>query len=184
MTRSPTPNVSGTNGGHSLGIHLLGNRGANLLGRLRALDGTRLNFADDVQQNLAFETESAATIRRGIETYIEEADIPAEPFAPDEADELYVATSTPTELDVARDGIGAVIWATGFTGDYSWLDVPGVSLDARGLISTVDGVSPVLGLFVLGSPWLIDRSSGILLGVGKDAEWIADRIAVRRGSPR
>ncbi len=34
------------------------------------------------------------------------------------------------------------------------------------------GVTPVKGLFFLGLPWQYTRGSGLLYGVGKDAEYL------------
>jgi len=41
------------------------------------------------------------------------------------------------------------------------------------------GVTRYPGLYFVGLPWLRTRKSGLLLGVGEDAEYIAQHIAQR-----
>ena len=68
-----------------------------------------------------------------------------------------------------------VIWATGFTRDHGWIDVPvfgdgGAPIHDR-------GVTPARGLYFLGLPWQHTRGSALLGWVKEDAEHIAERIA-------
>lgn len=50
------------------------------------------------------------------------------PIEPDDAD-LPVHLEPPTILNLKAEDISTVVWATGYTGDFSWL--PGSLLDAR-----------------------------------------------------
>jgi putative flavoprotein involved in K+ transport len=74
-----------------------------------------------------------------------------------------------TELDV-----DAVVWATGFRPDYSWLDLPVV--DSSGQIRHRRGVTDVPGLYFLGLSWQHTRGSALLGWVAEDAEFIAAEI--------
>jgi putative flavoprotein involved in K+ transport len=71
--------------------------------------------------------------------------------------------------------VDAVIWATGYRADHSWIDIP--VLDSRGEIIHRRGVSDVPGLFFLGLSWQHTRGSALLGWVKEDAEFIASRIA-------
>lgn len=71
-------------------------------------------------------------------------------------------------------GVDAVVWATGFTSDYRWLEVPGVVVD--GDVRHQDGVTSVPGLYFLGLPWQSSRGSALLGFVGADAAALAARI--------
>ncbi|MGZ4150694.1 MAG: NAD(P)-binding domain-containing protein, partial [Actinomycetota bacterium] len=183
MVRAPQPTISGTHGGHSVGLRSLAAQGASLLGHVTGAAGTRIGFAQDLPEHVAFEDAGCAMVRKILDDHIAKLGIDAPPFEPDEADVAYdPPRDTPTELDVRDVGIAAVVWACGFTGDFSHVDVPGFSVDDRGLPVQRDGALEVPGLFVLGLPWLRDRASGILLGVGDDAEVVADAITARRGA--
>ncbi len=71
-----------------------------------------------------------------------------------------------------------VIWATGFRHDYSWLDLP--VLDETGWPREFRGVAEdVDGLFFCGLAFQSSMASLNFFGVGRDAEFVADRIADR-----
>ena len=81
---------------------------------------------------------------------------------------------------VTFDGGGAsdydaVVWATGFTKDNSWIDIPDV-VDERGRLRQSQGVTPSQGLYTLGLTWQHTRGSALLGWVGNDAAFLADRI--------
>lgn len=70
--------------------------------------------------------------------------------------------------------VAAVVWATGFRPDYSWIDVPGAVVD--GSVAHTRGVTPVPGLSVLGLSWLHTRGSALIGFVDDDAAWLARHI--------
>jgi putative flavoprotein involved in K+ transport len=74
--------------------------------------------------------------------------------------------------DLALD---AVIWATGFGLDHSWINIPVETED--GAISHRRGVMDIAGLYVLGLPWQHTRGSALLGWLKDDAEYLANRIA-------
>ena len=80
-----------------------------------------------------------------------------------------------THLHLSKEGISSVIWATGYTFDLSWIDLP--VLDNSGEPKHRDGVTEVPGLYFLGLPWLSTLTSSFLSGVGDDAATLAQHIA-------
>jgi putative flavoprotein involved in K+ transport len=77
--------------------------------------------------------------------------------------------------------VDAVVWATGFGLDHSWIDLP--VADEGGALRHRRGVTDVPGLYFVGLPWQHTRGSAILGWVADDAEFIAARVA-ERGSAR
>jgi putative flavoprotein involved in K+ transport len=69
----------------------------------------------------------------------------------------------------------AVIWATGYRSDYSWIDAPVVGADGR--VQHRRGVTEVPGLYFLGLSWQHTRGSALIGWVKDDAEFIAGQIA-------
>lgn len=69
----------------------------------------------------------------------------------------------------------AVIWATGFTTDHSWIDAP--VFGAAGEVLQEQGVTPSPGLYFIGLPWLHTRGSALLGWVKHDAEHLGRQIA-------
>ena len=76
------------------------------------------------------------------------------------------------------DGTGlevdAVIWATGYRPDHSWIDLPVVGDDGRPRHRR--GVTDVAGLYFLGLSWQHTRGSALLGFVADDTAYIAGRI--------
>ena len=76
--------------------------------------------------------------------------------------------------DGSELGIDAVIWATGYRPDYSWVELP--IFDADGRLRHRRGVTDVPGLYFLGLTWQHTRGSALIGFVKDDAEFIAGRI--------
>jgi putative flavoprotein involved in K+ transport len=89
-------------------------------------------------------------------------------------------TATDATTVTFADGItttpAAIVWATGYRSDYSFIDIPGAT-DTTGAPVHQRGVSPVPGLYYLGLPWQHTRGSALLGFVGADATHIAEHIA-------
>jgi putative flavoprotein involved in K+ transport len=77
--------------------------------------------------------------------------------------------------DRSRLSPGAVIWATGFGLDHSFVQVP--VFDEGGRLAHQRGVTAAPGLYFLGLPWQYTRGSALLGWVKADAEHIAQRIS-------
>jgi putative flavoprotein involved in K+ transport len=76
--------------------------------------------------------------------------------------------------DGTRLSPGAVIWATGFHLDHSWVEAPVFADDGR--LEHRRGVTTSPGLYFLGLPWQHTRGSALLGWVKDDAEYIAHHI--------
>jgi putative flavoprotein involved in K+ transport len=71
--------------------------------------------------------------------------------------------------------VDAVLWATGYRPDYSWIQLS--VFDAAGRLRHRRGVSDVPGLYFLGLTWQHTRGSALIGWVKDDAEFIAEQIA-------
>jgi putative flavoprotein involved in K+ transport len=77
--------------------------------------------------------------------------------------------------DGSQVEVDAVIWATGYRPDSSWIDLP--IFDSDGRLRHRRGVTDVPGLYFLGLTWQHTRGSALIGWVKEDAEFIAERIA-------
>lgn len=69
-----------------------------------------------------------------------------------------------------------VIWATGYRPGLEWID--GLPLDEYGVPVTQRGaVESMPGLFFVGMPFQYGLTSQLLGGVGRDAGYVAGRVA-------
>jgi FtsP/CotA-like multicopper oxidase with cupredoxin domain/cation diffusion facilitator CzcD-associated flavoprotein CzcO len=93
------------------------------------------------------------------------------------------AGQTVTFADGSELEVAAVIWATGYRPDYSWLDLPVFTADGR--LVHRRGATDQPGLYFLGLTWQHTRGSALLGWVKDDAEFIAQEIDARsRTFPR
>jgi FtsP/CotA-like multicopper oxidase with cupredoxin domain len=82
--------------------------------------------------------------------------------------------STVSFADASKLDVDAVIWATGYRSDYSWIDAPVLAAD--GHVRHRRGVTDVPGLYFLGLSWQHTRGSALLGWVKDDAEFISREI--------
>jgi putative flavoprotein involved in K+ transport len=89
-----------------------------------------------------------------------------------EASGRTVAFADESTLDV-----DAVIWATGYRYDHSWIHLPIFNQDGR--VAHRRGATDASGLYFLGLYWQHTRGSALLGWVKDDAEFLAEQIAER-----
>jgi putative flavoprotein involved in K+ transport len=139
-----------------------------------------MSFARDLAGNLArgdayyrsvLDEADAHVIRNGL-------DLPEEPDARRVEPDPGCVTEPILELNLAQAGITSIIWATGFTRDYGWLQVD--AFDQNGRPAHRRGVAAEPGIYFLGLPWLSQRGSSFIWGVWHDAKYLADHIARQR----
>lgn len=71
--------------------------------------------------------------------------------------------------DHSSQSVDNIIWATGFSLDYSWIDFVDLH-DSNGKVKQNRGITNIDGLYFLGLPWQSQRGSALLYGVGNDAK--------------
>lgn len=172
--------VSGAHGGATVDFRLLAERGVRLLGRTQSFGDGALVIGDDL----------AANIRRGDDNYLATLaaaddyvarnglDLPVEPEAHELGPLPADAVDPIRSVDLAAAGVTTIIWATGYTSDYSWLEVD--AFDQRGRPVHRRGVSAEPGILFLGLPWQSRRGSSFIWGVWHDAKHLADHIGTQR----
>lgn len=173
------PQISGVGRhGHTVSLQQLERDGARLLGRLVGVDGGTLVADDRLPEYIAFADERSAKFKQDIDSYIERTGLDAPTVEDDPADVPAAPDAghgAPTRLDLVEANVGAIVWCTGFTGDFSWLHLP--VLDDDGMPRHEGGISPEPGIYFIGFPWLRCRKSGLIYGVAEDAERIGSAIA-------
>lgn len=168
------PQSTGHDGGRDLNFRVLHAMGVELVGRFLAAEGSEIQFADDVAASVDFGDARLADLitfvrndcaARGIDPPVFEMPPP-------------FRTSSRTRLDVVHDGIGTVIWTSGYRPDYGWVKFP--VFDEMGFPLQTDGRTNVPGLYFMGVHWMRKNKSTILYGVGEDAEVVARQIVEAR----
>ncbi|WP_432510955.1 flavin-containing monooxygenase [Kineococcus sp. SYSU DK001] len=173
--------VSGARGGHTVDFRELAAGGMRLVGRTRSCADGVVRFGTDLRQNIEDGDANLLGLLAEADAYVERngLDLPEEPEAkvlgPLPAD----AQAPLEELDLAAAGVTTIVWATGFTSDYSWL--PAGAVDDSGRPKHSRGVSGEPGIYFLGLPWQSRRGSSFIWGVWHDAAYLAESISIQRG---
>jgi putative flavoprotein involved in K+ transport len=168
--------VTGRDGGRDIDLRAFARDGMRLYGRLTSVNGSHLEFADDLKVNLDHADAVAESIKDGIDAHIDAHGIeaPAEArYVP-----VWEPDEQPGELDLAEAGITSVVWSTGFRRDHRWVEVP--VFDGRGYPMHWRGVTGCPGLYFLGLPWQHSWGSGRFEAVGRDAAFLADHVDASR----
>jgi putative flavoprotein involved in K+ transport len=170
------PLITGAYGGHTIDLRAFAAHGITLLGRLRSGNGHALEFADDLGESIAYGDAAYAAFLDLVDTYVdrEKLNLPEEAAARFRLPDPPCITTPVRQLNIREAGLHSVIWATGYTFDFGWVDLP--VFDANGAPVHVHGVSSVPGVYFIGLPWLSKMNSSFLSGVGEDAAGIAEHI--------
>ncbi len=180
-TEHVTIAVSGANGGHTVDFRRLAAQGMTLVGLTQKYEDGVLSFAPDLSDNIAHGDAYYLSMLDKADAYVGRngLELPEEPEAriidPDPA----CMTNPILELNLAEAGVTSIIWATGFSRDYSWLKLD--AFDEQGVPQHQRGVSSEPGVYFLGLPWQSRRGSTFIWGVWHDARHVADHIATQRG---
>ena len=173
--RRTVPLVTGIGGGHTVDLADYARDGMTLLGHLVAAEDERLRFAADLAESLAEGDRSHDAFLAAVDAHVAQVDpdcaaadvAPCGPRPP---------PTSPLDLDLARECVASVVWATGYRYDFDWIRFP---VFADGAPLHHRGITAVDGLCFLGLPWLHKRKSSFLAGVGEDAEHLAQHISQR-----
>lgn len=144
-----------------------------ILGRIQDGRDHLLKLAPDLKDNLAKADQLEAEIVKIFDDFIAQSGMEAPLETLPVLRDGY-STEELAELDLRPSGVSCVIWATGYTFDFSLVRLP--VFDSDGYPIQQRGVTQYPGLYFVGLPWLHTQKSGLLLGVGEDAEYIAITI--------
>ncbi len=167
--------LTGRDGGRDIDLRRFALEGMTLHGRLETVENGVLQFRDDLAANL----DAADAVYNGIcgliDRHIAEQGIAAPEGA--HYTPVWTPEAAPATLDPLEAGITGIVWSTGFRPDWSWVELP--IFNGAGYPVHRRGITALDGAYVLGLPWLHSWGSGRFVGVGRDAGYIAERIAAQ-----
>jgi putative flavoprotein involved in K+ transport len=173
--------VSGFDGGKTVDFRDLANNGITLLGLTTSFDNGVLKFAADLEKNISRGDANYLSVLNEADEFIKQnnLDLPEEPQAHILGPMPETAVNPIREIDLAAAGITTILWATGYSVDYGWLQVPDALTEA-GKPAHQRGVSSASGIYFLGQPWLSRRGSAFIWGVWHDAKFLSDQIQIQQ----
>jgi len=176
--RAPPPLFTGVRGGYDVDLRRSASRGMTLLGHLLEANDGRLSLKPDLEENLRKGDEAFERFTRAVDDYVRKtgADDPVQ--GDDDRPPVTGHVDEIREVDVRAAEIHSVIWATGYSVDFGWVELP--VFDVRGEPIQRRGVTAERGIYFLGLKWQYKRKSSFFSGVGEDAAYLAERIAESR----
>ena len=171
----PSLQLSGHADGRGMDLNALQALGVRLVGRLAALRDAKLLFSGSLANQAALSDLKMNRVLDTIDQWVAAAGLGDTAEPPRRFEPTRVPHSPLLSLDLRRGEIGAVIWATGFRPDYSWLHVP--VLDPKGRVRHAAGVVEAPGLYLMGMPFLRRRKSALIDGAGDDARELSAHLA-------
>ena len=178
MMKMKQPQISGVGpGGKTISLQELARKGVCILGKLGRANGDHIEFQPNGADHVKFGDAFSTQVKHMVDEFIIQAKIDAPPSKADPADMPDAnadCVSTEMAMSLKDQNITSIIWATGFTGNFSYLKLPVFADD--GTIKHKNGVAEVEGVYFLGFPWLRTRKSGIVFGTDEDAKFISDKI--------
>lgn len=181
MLKMKQPQISGVGPrGKTVSLQSLAKKGAVILGKMNNAYGDHVDFEANAGDHVKFADAFSLSIKKMIDEFIDktkmEAPLPEIDTA-DLPDENADCVSNDTSVDLREHNITSIVWATGYSGDFSYLKLPVFNRD--GTLKHKNGVSEIEGLYFLGFPWLRKRKSGIVLGIKEDAKFISEQLMMR-----
>jgi putative flavoprotein involved in K+ transport len=164
--RVPSPQLIGSPERATLDLNRLAARGVRMVGRLVGVNDGKAQFSGSLRNECAMADLKLTRLLDSLDTLTERSAVgemlgPLERFPATQVEE-----SPPLSLDLARQNIGTVVWATGFRPDFSCLQLP--AFDHKGRLKHHGGIVDVPGLYVLGLNFMRRRKSSFIHGAEDD----------------
>lgn len=176
MRFSSNPIMAGRKNGGSLNVHQLARNGVSLLGSLKGINGRVITIETNLHENLLGTDQRESDLLSKVDSLIKLKGLDSPEETIQKLDDGY-ACALIDELNLDDAQIKTVIWATGYDFSFDIVKFPVFDEDRYPIQQR--GVTEHPGLYFIGLPWLYNKSSGLLSGVGKDAENVAMHIKAR-----
>jgi putative flavoprotein involved in K+ transport len=171
--RTPSLQLTGAEPWQTTDLNALRNRGVEIVGRLVGFRDGKLQFSGSLANACTLADLKMNRLLDAIDVWVrgQEFDDLAPPrgLLP-----TKVLTNEPLEMNLSDGRIRAVIWATGYRPDYSWLRLP--VIDRKGLLRHDGGIVDAPGVYAMGLPFMRRRKSTLIDGAGDDARELSDHM--------
>jgi putative flavoprotein involved in K+ transport len=170
--RQPTLQLAGRVDRTNVDLATLQGLGVRLTGRVLAVAGDRIAFADDLQSVVMLAQEKLERLLARIDGF---AGVGRDARY-DQVRPVDLSRDAPLDLSTEAENIRTIVWATGYHRAFPWLAIPG-AVGPDNEIAHVDGITRVPGLYALGYRLLRKRDSHFIGGVGSDAVVLAQQVS-------
>ena len=149
--------------------------GVRLVGRLAGItDEGTVQFSGSLPNQCALADLKLGRLLDALDDWAIEHPSESETDRPERFPPTNVPVDSPLLLPLRTGVIKTILWATGYRPEYPWLQIP--VLDAKGAVRHVGGVTPVPGLYLMGTTFLRRRKSTLIVGADDDARELSTHL--------
>ncbi|TMJ60762.1 MAG: pyridine nucleotide-disulfide oxidoreductase [Alphaproteobacteria bacterium] len=160
--------LAGTPDRSTLDINALTEIGVKLVGRIGGIsENGKAQFSGSLRNMCALSDLKMGRLLDRIDEWAQRNGLDARANLPHRLPPTRVEPAPRLGMDLASGEIKAIIWATGYRPDYSWLEVP--VLDRKGRLQHDGGVVSLPGMYLMGTQFMRRRKSVLIDGAGDDA---------------
>jgi putative flavoprotein involved in K+ transport len=161
----------------TISLQSLAKKGVSIVGKLDHVNGEDAIFQSNAGDHVKFADGFSARVKNMIDDFVSKNGLIAPDAQYDEEDVPDTNTRCLAgiqSLNLKKENVNTIIWATGFSSSLKYLKLP--VLDNEGTLLQRDGMSEIEGLYFLGFPWLRKYKSSLICGIREDAEFIAREV--------
>ncbi len=163
----PSPQLIGTPSQRSLDLNRLVIQGVDLRGRLAGFADGKAQFSGSLVNTCELADLKMNRLLTRIDEYALEQGLDSQLPPARRYPKTRVTPGTPLLMDLQKNNIKTILWATGYRPDHAWLNLP--AFDHKGRIRHRGGVVDQPGVYLLGAPLLRRRKSSFIHGAEDDA---------------
>jgi len=174
--RVPSLQLAGTPDRSTLDINALTEIGVKLVGRLGGIseDG-KAQFSGSLRNMCALSDLKMGRLLDRIDEWAQKNGFDDAAGPPHRLPPTRVEPAPPLGMNLTIGEVKAIIWATGYRPDYSWLEVP--VLDRKGRLRHDGGIVSSPGMYLMGTQFMRRRKSALIDGAGDDARDLSAHLA-------
>ena len=173
--RVPSLQLAGTLDRSTLDINALTGIGVEVVGRLGGIsERGKAQFSGSLRNMCALSDLKMGRLLDRIDEWAQKNGLDGVVGPPHRLPPTRVDPAPPLGMDLTTREVKAIIWATGYRPDYSWLEVP--VLDRKGRLQHDGGVVSAPGLYLMGTQFMRRRKSALIDGAGDDARDLSTHL--------
>ena len=174
----PSPQLVGSPTRESLDLNRLTTMGIAIRGRLAGFNESSAQFSGSLANVCALADLKMDRLLSTIDQWITAHEFDHEVNPPLRYPRTKIEQSPPLLMDLDKNNVKTILWATGYRPDYSWLHLP--VFDHKGRIKHEGGVVvDAPAVYLMGMPLLRRRKSSFIHGADDDARELSAELLFR-----
>lgn len=170
----PSPQLIGTPQRKSLDLNRLTIQGIDLRGRLAGITEGKAQFSGSLANTCEMADLKMNRLLKQIDDYVLEHNLESQIPVAQRYPKTRFDAAAPLFMNLQKNNIRSILWATGYRPDHSWLKLP--IFDHKGRVRHRGGIVDHPGIYLMGAPLLRRRKSSFIHGAEDDARDLSEHL--------